>query len=64
MYWDFTCKHDWMYWPKFVTWVPIPIAASVKRGQLNVASKLVGLFLDAGTSSESNINCSVRPVDF
>jgi hypothetical protein len=64
MYWDFVCKHDGMYWPKFVTWAPIPIAVSVKWGQLNVASKRVGPIVDAGTSSESGINCSVRPVDF
>lgn len=64
MYRDFICKHDWVYRPKFVAWAPIPIAVSVKWGELNVAPKIVNLFLDAGTSSESGINCSVRPVDF
>jgi len=32
------------------------------QGHLNV--KILGLFVDAGTSSERGINCLVRPVDF
>ena len=64
MYWDFICQDNRMYRPKFITWAPIPTAGSVKRGQLNVASRIVCLPVGDGISSESGINFSIRPVYF